>query len=129
MIRGKFLGERQDTPVIKVAISNDLIIRTLVVILDTGFTSDLKIPPEIADELGLEEVTFTAVRIADNRKVHVPVSVALCAMEGIFKDVEIIISEGPPAAGIGFLSKFSYKAILDCKNKTVILETVLTMPS
>ncbi len=121
MIRGRFVG---NIPLIPVAIASDEGVQTPFVLLDTGFTSDLKVTPKIATELGLEPIGVTRVGIANGQIIDAPFALALSAMEDVIKDVEVIISEGTPAVGIGFLSKFDYKAVLDCKNRDVTLERI-----
>ena len=37
-------------------------------------------------------------------------------------DIQVLISESMPLAGISFLTKFGYKAIVDCKYRTIALE-------
>ncbi len=121
MIKGQFVG---NTPLIKVVVASGRAMQTPFVLLDTGFTSDLKVTQKIADELDLKRIGVTRVGIANGQTIEAPIALALSAMEGVAKNVEVIISEGLPAAGIGFFSKFGYKAVLDCKNKTVTLEVV-----
>ncbi len=38
--------------------------------------------------------------------------------------IDVLISDSMPLAGISFLTKFNYKAIVDCRFKTVNLERV-----
>lgn len=121
MIKGRFVG---NIPLIPVAIASDKGVQTPFVLLDTGFTSDLKFTPKMAADLGLETIGATRVGIANGQTVEAPFALALSAMEGIMKEVEVIISEGTPAVGIGFLSKFNYKAVLDCKSRDITLERV-----
>ena len=45
-------------------------------------------------------------------------------MEGEKKYIEVLIADGLPLLGISFLSKFGYKAEIDCRNKTIALEKV-----
>jgi len=43
-------------------------------------------------------------------------------MEDETQNVNVIISNGFPLLGIGFLTKFGYTAIIDCKARTVTLD-------
>lgn len=95
------------------------------VILDTGFTGDLQVTPQIAKELGLQVVGVIPTRIANGQVVEIPTALAVAAMEGTTNYIQVLISESMPLAGIGFLSKFGYKAIINCKYRTIILEKVL----
>jgi len=77
-----------------------------------GLTSNSK---KIANELGLQVVGVTKTQIANGQIIEVPVALAIAAMEGAENYIQVLISESMPLVGISFLSKFSYKAIVDCK--------------
>lgn len=119
MITGVFV---ENTPFVRIAIGWGRSVQTPLVILDTGFTGDLQVTPLMAQELGLEVVGVTEARIASGEVIRVPVALALAAMEGMTQTIQVIISESMPLIGIGFLAAFEYRAILDCKDKTVVLE-------
>lgn len=95
------------------------------VILDTGFTGDLQVTPKIAKELNLQVVGVTKTQIANGQIIEVPVALAMAAMEGVVNYIQVLISESMPLAGISFLSKFGYKAAVDCKYRTVVLERMI----
>jgi len=122
MVNGVFV---ENTPFIKVVISWGQSVQTPFVVLDTGFTGDLQVTPEIAKELGLQVVGVTPSRIANGQIVQAPTALALAAMEGAVNYIQVLISESMPLVGISFLSKFGYKATVDCKYKTVMLERML----
>lgn len=107
---------------VRVAVASGYAVRTPLVVLDSGFTGDLQVSTKVADDLGLKPLGVTPARIANGQIIKVPVALAMVAMEGITKSIEVLISDGMPLIGIGFLSKFGYKAELDCKNKVVTLE-------
>lgn len=46
---------------------------------------------------------------------------AIVGMENETRAVEVIISEGMPLAGMNFLYKFGYTAIINCKKNSVSL--------
>ncbi len=119
MIQGVFI---ENTPLVRVVVAWGQAVQTPSIVLDTGFTGDLQVSPNIAKDLGLQITGVTPVRIANGQIVHVRVALALAAMEGAVNYVEVLISNGMPLAGIGFLTKFDYKASIDCKYKTVTLE-------
>lgn len=119
MIKGFFSN---NTPLIKIIVAWGRSIQTPVMILDTGFSGDLQVTPEIAVDLGLKVVGVTNVELADGSVKKVPVALAVTAMEGQRNYVQVLISNSMPLAGISFLSKFGYKAIVDCKYRTVVLE-------
>lgn len=119
MVRGVFSG---NIPLIKVEVAWGQSMQAPFVILDTGFTGDLQVTSEMAEELGLEVVGVTKTQIANGQIIEVPVALAIASMEGAVNFIEVLISESMPLAGISFLSKFSYKATIDCKYRTIELE-------
>ena len=119
MVQGEFI---EHIPFVPVVVAWDQAVQSAHVILDTGFSGDLQVTPAMAKELNLEVIGVTRTQIANGQTIEVPVALAIVAMEGISHAVEVLISDSMPLGGISFLSKFSYKAIVDCKNKTVVLE-------
>ncbi len=93
-------------------------------VLDTGFTGYLQITSKMAAELRLEPAQVIPVKVASGQIVKVPTAFAFANMEGEKKYMEVLISDSLPLAGISLLSRFGYKAIVDCKYKTVELERV-----
>lgn len=122
MLSGIFSG---DIPFIKVVVGWGQSVQAPYVVLDTGFTGDLQVTPKIAHELGLHVTGVTKAQIANGQTVDVPVALAIAAMEGARNYIQVLISDSMPLAGISFLSKFGYKATVDCKYKTVTLERMI----
>ncbi|MDP3883116.1 MAG: hypothetical protein Q8Q48_03625 [Candidatus Staskawiczbacteria bacterium] len=121
MVKGLF---RQNTPIVKISIIWGQAIRAPFVVLDTGFTGYLQITHKMAAELGLKPSGVLPVRIPTGQIIKLPTALVFADMEGEKKVVEALIADGLPLLGISFLSKFGYKAEIDCKNKTIILEKV-----
>jgi len=119
MLKGVFV---ENIPLIPVVIAWGQAVQTPFVVLDTGFTGDLQVTSKIARELGLEVAGVTKSRIANGQVIDVSTALALAAMEGSIKTIQVLIAESMPLAGISFLSKFGYKATIDCKYKTITLE-------
>ncbi len=119
MISGVFV---ENIPFIKIVVGWGQSVQAPFVVLDTGFTGDLQVTQKIARELGLQVVGVTKTQIANGQIIEVPVALAIAAMEGVENYIQVLISESMPLAGISFLSKFGYKASIDCKYKTVVLE-------
>lgn len=119
MVNGVFV---ENIPFFQVVIGWGQAVQNPFVVLDTGFTGDLQVTPKMAKELGLNIIGVTQARIANGQVIDIPVALALVAMEGVINNIQVLISESMPLAGISFLSKFGYKAIVDCKHKTVLLE-------
>lgn len=118
MVEGSFV---QNTPWIPVTVANNHAVQMPYFILDTGFTGDLQVTGKIARELGLEVSGVTRSRIANGQIVEVPTANAIAMMQGIRHIVQVMISDSMPLAGISFLTKFGYTAVVDCKNRTVAL--------
>lgn len=122
MVNGTFV---ENVPWVKVLLGYGWAIQTPFVVLDTGFSGDIQVTPKIAKELGLQVTGVTPARIANGQVVQVPTALAVAAMEGHKAVIEVLISESMPLAGISFLTKFNYKAIVDCKNREVFLERMV----
>jgi len=119
MVSGIFVG---NTPLLKVIVAWGQSVQTPFVILDTGFTGDLQVTPKMARELGLQVFGVTKAQIADGQVIDVPVALAIAVMEGAVNYIQVLISNSMPLVGIGFLSKFGYKAMVDCRYRVVMLE-------
>lgn len=122
MVSGVFV---ENIPFIKVVLGWGQSVQAPFVVLDTGFTGDLQVTQKIATELGLQVVGVTKTQIANGQVIEVPVALAIAAMEGAENYIQVLISESMPLAGISFLSKFGYKATVDCKYRTVALERMV----
>ena len=122
MIKGEFI--KGNIPIVKASIASGNVTQETYFLLDTGFTGDLQITPTIAKDLGLEITGVTNTKIANGEIVAVPTASAFSTMEGVTKSVQVLVSKSMPFMGISFLTKFNYKAIVDCKNKTVALKRV-----
>src|SRR3989338_8397816 len=119
MVHGEFY---ENIPLIKIIVAWGQAVQTPYFVLDTGFTGDLQVTPKIAKELGLKITGVTQARIANGDVINVPVALALASMEGVTSHVNVLISESMPLAGISFLTHFEYRAIVDCKHRTVVLK-------
>ena len=119
MIEGYFDG---NVPMISVLVGFGQTTQIPFVVLDTGFTGDIQITPQLAKELGLTVMSTEKMKVADGRIITVPTAFAFVSMEGVKKYVRVLISESMSLVGISLLSRFQYKAIVDCKYKTVELE-------
>lgn len=68
MVHGFFV---ENTPLIRVGVAWGQAIQTPHFILDTGFTGDLQVTPQIATELGLVPIAVENVQIANGQTVTV----------------------------------------------------------
>lgn len=125
MIQGFFLQNPPNTPVFQLVVAWGQSVLSPYFILDTGFSGDLKVSPNTAQELGLVATGVENVTDAQGQLVTTKIALGYVAMEGAINAVSIIISDGSQLAGIGLFTKFGYKTIVDCKYRTVGL---LKMP-
>jgi predicted aspartyl protease len=86
MIKGKFIND--NVPIIKVTIASDRAVQTPYFILDTGFTGDLQVTTEVANELGLKMNSVTRTCMASGEIITVPTALAFSKMEGKKKSGE-----------------------------------------
>ncbi len=121
MIKGLFVG---NTPWVEVVVIWGKSVQKPLAILDTGFSGDLQVTPKIAKQLQLVSAGTVNVKIANGQVVQVPISKAVSSMEGAQKYIEVLVAESTPLVGIGFFSKFSYKVVVDCKNRKISLARV-----
>jgi len=112
----------RNIPYIPITLGLGNSVQRIIVVLDTGFTGDVLVTPQVADELGLKTIGVASMQIADGTKAPFPTSYAFATMEGSISSVNVLISKGMPLVGIGFLSKFGYKATVDCKHRTVVIQ-------
>lgn len=122
MVNGHFIG---NTPVFSISIGWGNLMKNPMVILDTGFTGDIQLTPKIATELGLQPITIAKTQMANGQITNMPQAIVLVAMEGEQHYVDVLISNSQPLAGINLLTQFSYKAIVDCRRREVLLEKVV----
>ena len=118
MVQGIF---EKNTPWIQVALAWSGFVKNYWFVLDTGFTGDLQLPFLFAKEMGITANSVVPTTIANGQTIQVPNALAVASMEGIANFVQVALSNGSPLAGINFLSKFGYTAIVDCKHRTVNL--------
>ncbi len=99
-------------------------IQTPFFLLDTGFSGDIAVTEEMGKELGLKFDAVLPLEVATGEIKNFPIASAFATMEGITLYVTAILVRGRPLVGISFLEKFQYKAVVDCKYKTVELNRV-----
>lgn len=97
-------------------------VQEIPVLIDTGFTGELKIKPNKALELGLKTTHAERVTIGDESKVEMQASLARVSMEGISNTVNVLIGKGREAVGVGLLKRFGYVLNADFKYNNFYLE-------
>ncbi len=120
MITGAFA--ENSLPYVPIDVLWEDVVQSVLMVLDTGFTGDIKITPEIAQELNLTNFNIVSIKTGDGKVVDLPSYSAIASIPNTKLFVDVIVSEGVPLLGIGFLKKFGCKATVDCKNRVVQLE-------
>lgn len=121
MVEGKFFSTELPAPMVPAHISWDGGVQTPFFILDTGFTGDIAVTEELAIDLGLKFDGVSPRQTATGKIEYMSTVTAFATMEGEPLYVTAILVKGKPLLGISFMQKFSYKAIVDCKNLKVAL--------
>jgi|ERR1043165_563664 predicted aspartyl protease len=122
MVEGNFVDG--DKPVVQAVIPWNDAVQGPYFVLDTGFTGDLFVTPEIADELGLEVSGVLDGKTPGGDIINMPTATAIAVMEGQKLFVTAVIAKGWPLLGISFLQKFNYQAVVNCRYTKVRLEVV-----
>lgn len=99
----------ENRPLILVEIGWLLGFQEFPALVDTGFTAELKISQQQADELGLEITYAESILLGNDETVPMQGSVALISMEGVAKVVNVLVSKGEAIIGVGLLRKFGYE--------------------
>lgn len=81
------------------------------------------VTPKIAVELGLKVTGVENIKIANGSIVNMSTALAVASMESKRNFVTVLIANSFPLAGISLFTKFGYKAIVDCKHRTVELHS------
>jgi predicted aspartyl protease len=97
-------------------------VQDTVVLVDTGFSGELKISPKNALELGLQTTHTEYVTLADGKTVPMQASLALVSIEGVVNVVNVLISQGLSSVGVGLLRRFGYALNMDAKYNSLTLQ-------
>lgn len=119
MIRGIIHNNR---PLISIIAGWKLGVQQMVVLLDTGFTGELKISPEKAQEMGLEITHTQRVSLGDDRVVNMSAALAVVSMEGVKSVVNVLISRGETIVGVSLLRRFGYILTADFRYNSLTLQ-------
>jgi len=120
MIQG--ILRKDNRPAVPLSIGWTLGIQNIVAIVDTGFSGEIKVPPDVANELGLTQTHVQAVLLANEETAEVPASLAFVSIEGKREEVGVLVTKGMPVLGVGLLSRLGFKLTIDFKVRTVILD-------
>ena len=124
MVDGFFLNIR-DLPAVKVPVVFGETVSSPDFILDTGFSGDIKVDTQTANDLGIDlnDAAITYIGNATGQRVPARLAHGFAELEGKKKPMNIIVADGPHLVGISFLSAFGYTAVVDCKNWECYLES------
>lgn len=111
-----------DQPLIPVLIGWRFGVQSHLALMDTGFTGDIKVSPEIATDLGLVAFQSESISLGNDEVIQIPISLGVASMEGVLKSVTIHISNGIPIVGMSFLKKFGYTLMVDPKANVCTLQ-------
>lgn len=100
-------------PIISINIGSELGAQDFLVLIDTGFTGDLKLSREKAIELGMQATHVEEVILADQQKISMSVGVAFVAMDGATCPVSVLIAPGFPVVGVGLMKRFAIRLTID----------------
>ena len=120
MIQG--LLRKDNRPGVPRSIGWSLGIQKIVAIVDTGFSGEIKVSPDVANELGLTPTHIQPVLLANEEIAKVPASLAFVVIEGEKEEVGVLVAKGMPIMGVGLLSRLGFKLTVDFKARTVFLE-------
>jgi clan AA aspartic protease len=82
----------------------------LDVVLDTGYSSFLTLPAAVIATLGLKQVAFSQLMLADGSTVISAVYLATVTWDGLLRDVGIDTLETTPLAGMALLKGYDLQA-------------------
>ncbi len=119
MIKGIF---QNNLPFISVTIGSEINIQERGFVLDTGFTGFLQITPTMAQALNLQAEGVATIKLANGTSVPMTTTTVVAALEGQAQKVTTMVADSLPLVGIKLLMLFGYKAIINCKYRTVELE-------
>ena len=111
MIKGALTERLQ--PMVVVEISNgDGRFQPVEVLLDTGFSGHLTLPPQAVADLGLECVSRTPMILADGQEIQASVYGGLAKWFGEERKIYVLAMDGQPLLGMSLLagSKITIRA-------------------
>ena len=120
MIQGRL--RKDNMPAVSLSIGWILGIQDIVAVVDTGFSGEIKVPPNVASELGLTPTHVQAVLLANGEMTEVSASLAFAVIEGKKEEVDVLIVKGMSIIGVGLLNRLGFKLTIDFKIRTVTLD-------
>ena len=118
MIKGKI---HRSCPLVNLQVVWSQTTQDVEAIIDTGFTGEIKVPPQMIDDLGLKVTHTQQVTLGDSRKVDFLASVAYVSLDGIKNLVNVLVAPGDVLIGVELLQKFKMVLNADFKKNSLIL--------
>ena len=115
---------QDDKPIIPISVCVDQQVETIPALVDTGFTGELKMPAEIAAPLGIATQAVKNIVFGNFESMSHGIGRADIAMEGLRKDVEVLVGRGPTIIGVKLLRKFGYTLKMDFVGNIFYLERI-----
>lgn len=113
---------KDDKPILPIEIGWSGHVQNVLALVDTGFTGELKIPPSMAEQLGIQITDTRKVVWGDGRETLIRSGFAYVSMEGTKKPVSVLIDEGTLLAGTRLFKNFGYTMTIDFPNEQFELE-------
>ncbi|MEO6077324.1 MAG: hypothetical protein ABIP54_00880 [Candidatus Andersenbacteria bacterium] len=116
-------GELEDNrPYVVIPIRWGNKIQEIPALIDTGFEGDVRVSPREANDLSLILDHVQVLEFADGSKKDVPASIGYSDFNGAMGSVNIVILDGDPTIGMGFLKKFDAILTINMKQKSVTIK-------
>ncbi len=124
MVIGSFKGSEHQLPYVPTILSWDSLVQTPSFVLDTGFSGELAVTPQLAVDLGLNFDSVMTLNVANGSSDQFRTANVFATMEGqtLYMTAVLIPKGKRPLLGIKFMEKFKYTAIVDCHHKTAVLQ-------
>lgn len=118
MITGRLVD---NTPYVPIVISWKTQVRRFLAKIDTGFDGDVKINEKEAKKLDIRINHIEKIRVADDRVVKMPSALAFADFKNTLHPVDVLLAEGEPIIGNGFMQRFRVVLKIDYPRNTVEL--------
>jgi predicted aspartyl protease len=112
----------EDRPLLPVTIGWKENLQDIILLVDTGYTGEVKLTPRQVQELGIEVTHTRDVRYGDGKPVTREYGIARVSLEGSQKTVSVLIDEGVSVIGVQLLRDFGYKLTVDFPSDEFVLE-------
>lgn len=113
---------KDDKPFIPIDVGLGQNVQTLIALVDTGFTGELKMPNGVAQSLGITTNVVKDLLLGNSEPIPHGVGRVHVAMEKMKKEVEVLVGKGPILLGVKLLRNFGYTLKMDFAGNIFYLE-------